>query len=1087
MKDMSVQDRQAVSVMERTIKHVDGRYEIAIPFKNEPVNMPDNRVAAELRLRALSRRFSHDTELKERYSANMEDLFSKRYASKVPDSELIRSDGKVWYLPHHAVINPKKPEKVRIVFDCAAKYNGVSLNDQVLSGPDLTNCMIGILLRFRQEPIAIMADIESMFHQVSVNPNDRDVLRFLWWSHGDVNQEPDVYRMNVHLFGGTWSPSCCSYALRRVATDNQEDFMTETVNTVTRNFYVDDCLKSVKDETEAVLLIDELRKLLSRGGFRLTKFMSNSARVIESVPASERSVGVKHIEFDLNYERALGISWNVTEDCFMFNMHYKSVPCTKRGLLSSMSSVYDPLGFLSPFALKAKKLIQDLSRRKAGWDESLQEEEQRQWMQWLAGHETLKELRIPRCLKPASAQRAQYELHHFADASSIAFGCVSYLRIVVQDEKAHCSFLTTKSRLAPIRAVSIPRLELMAAVLAVNVDQMLKRKLDMCIQKTVFWTDSTVVLQYIQSESKRFHTFVANRVSVIREATLPEQWQHVPTKQNPADYASRGLTAEELLTNECWWSGPGFLQYSEDSWPMQHYLSVVSDDDPEVKRNVSAVHMLNVTDLNQTDVIDQLFRYRASWMKLTVDVGWILRFMSYLKAKLNPGTPVRSGRLEVSELQKAESQIVRYVQCKEFQIDRAKLNDQDEGKPVVAKSSRLYRLEPVMCEDGLIRVGGRLPTHPIILPSSHPVTNLVINHFHVMSGHGGKEHTLSLIRQQYWIIGARQAVRKQLRECVVCRLRDAKPVGQRMANLPCDRITPGDPPFSYVGVDVFGPFNVKRGRSTEKRYGCLFTCLKIRAVHIEVLHSLDTDSFINALQRFICRRGQVKEIRSDNGTNFVGAEKELRTAILKWNNDKIDNFLRQKTIQWRFNPPTASHMGGVWERQNRSVRKVLSSVMKEQVLDDESLTTVFCLAESVINSRPITVVSDDHRDLEPLTPNHLLLLREDPVLPPGDFVKQDIYSRRRWRQVQYLADVFWRRWTREYLPLIQLRQKWLQSSKNIAVGDIVIVMDDNAPRNAWNIGRVIETLPSSDGLVRTVKVATKSGNLTRPVHKPVSS
>jgi len=259
--------------------------------------------------------------------------------------------------------------------------------------------------------------------------------------------------------------------------------------------------------------------------------------------------------------------------------------------------------------------------------------------------------------------------------------------------------------------------------------------------------------------------------------------------------------------------------------------------------------------------------------------------------------------------------------------------------------------------------------------------------------------------------------------------------------------------------------------------------LKIRAVHIEVLHSLDTDSFISALQRFICRRGQVKEIRSDNGTNFVGAEKELRTAILKWNNDKIDNFLRQKTIQWRFNPPTASHMGGVWERQIRSVRKVLSSVMKEQVLDDESLTTVFCLAESVINSRPITVVSDDHRDLEPLTPNHLLLLREDPVLPPGDFVMQDIYSRRRWRQVQYLADVFWRRWTREYLPLIQLRQKWLQSSKNIAVGDIVIVMDDNAPRNAWNIGRVIETLPSSDGLVRTVKVATKSGNLTRPVHK----
>ena len=787
------------------------------------MNMPDNRIAAELRLQGLSRRFDRDTLLRDRYAANMEDMFSKKYASKVPDEELMRSDGKVWYLPHHAVVNPKKPEKVRIVFDCAAKFNGVSLNEQVLSGPDLTNRLIGILLRFRQEPIAIMADIESMFHQVSVTPDDRDVLRFLWWPHGDVSQQPAVYRMNVHLFGGTWCPSCSSFALRRVAIDNQQDFMIETVYTVKRNFYVDDCLKSVKDETEAVLLIQELRSLLSKGGFRLTKFMSNSERVLASVPLKERSEGVKYIDFELNYERALGISWSVSEDCFVFNTCCKSVPCTKRGLLSSMSSVYDPLGFLSQFILKAKKLIQDLTRRKAGWDESIQEEEQREWMQWLEGHKRLKELKIPRCLKLASSHGAQYELHHFADASSIAYGCVSYLRIFERDEKAHCSFLTARSRLAPIRAVSIPRLELMAALMAVNVDHMLKRELDLCIQRTVFWTDSTVVLQYIYSESKRFHTFVANRVSIIIEATLPEQWRHVPTKQNPADNASRGLTAEELLANERWWSAPSFLRRPEDTWPVQHYLSVVSDDDPEVKGNASAVHLLNVTDFKQTDVTDQLFRYRTSWMKLKVDIAWMLRFMLYLKAKSNPEVPVRSGRLEVSELQKAELQIVKYVQHQEITIDVAKLNVGDGRKPViVSKSSRLYRLEPMMTEDGIVRVGGRLSTHPIILPNMHSVTNLVINHFHAISGHGGKEHTLSLIRRQYWIIGARQAVRKQLRECAVCRLRDVKPVSKRMADLPFDRITPGDPPFSYVGVDVFGPFSVKRGRSVVKRYGCLF-------------------------------------------------------------------------------------------------------------------------------------------------------------------------------------------------------------------------------------------------------------------------
>ena len=198
-----------------------------------------------------------------------------------------------------------------------------------------------------------------------------------------------------------------------------------------------------------------------------------------------------------------------------------------------------------------------------------------------------------------------------------------------------------------------------------------------------------------------------------------------------------------------------------------------------------------------------------------------------------------------------------------------------------------------------------------------------------------------------------------------------------------------------------------------KRYGCLFTCLKIRAVHIEVVHSLDADSFINALQRFIARRGQVKMLISDNGTNFVGASKELQVAIEKWNTNRIDNFLRQNSIQWKFNPPSASHMGGVWERQIRSVRRILNVLMKEQVVDDESLSTLFCTVKSIINNRPLTTVSDDHRDPEPLTPNHLLLMRRSPELPPGEFVKQDCYSRRRWRQVQYLADVFWRRWVRE--------------------------------------------------------------------------
>ena len=284
-------------------------------------------------------------------------------------------------------------------------------------------------------------------------------------------------------------------------------------------------------------------------------------------------------------------------------------------------------------------------------------------------------------------------------------------------------------------------------------------------------------------------------------------------------------------------------------------------------------------------------------------------------------------------------------------------------------------------------------------------------------------------------------------------------------------------------MDYFGPFLVKRGRSLVKRYGVIFTCLTIRAVHIEVASSLDTDSFIDAFRRFIARRGQVKILRSDNGTNFIGAERELKRAIEELNSSKIENTLRQRGIQWMFNPPTGSHHGGVWERLIRSVRKILSTTLGLQTMDEEGLHTVLCEVEAIINSRPITKVSSDPNDLEALTPNHLLLLQSKPSLPPGLFVKEDLYARKRWKQVQYLSDIFWKRWTREYLPQLQERQKWMRASRCFAEGDIVLIVDDTAPRNSWILGKIIEAVPDQYGLVRQIRIKTKTSTLDRPITK----
>lgn len=261
-----------------------------------------------------------------------------------------------------------------------------------------------------------------------------------------------------------------------------------------------------------------------------------------------------------------------------------------------------------------------------------------------------------------------------------------------------------------------------------------------------------------------------------------------------------------------------------------------------------------------------------------------------------------------------------------------------------------------------MRVGGRLHNspieqdakHPVLLPKDHHVSELIMRYYHKISGHSGLEHTLSLIRQKYWIVQVRVPLRRILSSCFNCRRRQA-PVGyQKMAALPEDRVNPSEPPFSYVGVDCFGPLDVRRGRSTVKRYGVIFTCLSVRAIHIEAIHSLDTDSFIGAFRRFITRRCQPLLMRSDNGGNFVKADKELREAVRDWNQDKIHGFLLARNIKWIFNPPTGSHHGGVWERCIRTVRKVMKALMKEQPLDDEGLLTLMCEVEAIINGRPIT-------------------------------------------------------------------------------------------------------------------------------------
>ena len=370
----------------------------------------------------------------------------------------------------------------------------------------------------------------------------------------------------------------------------------------------------------------------------------------------------------------------------------------------------------------------------------------------------------------------------------------------------------------------------------------------------------------------------------------------------------------------------------------------------------------------------------------------------------------------------------------------------------------------------------------MIIPQDHQLCRLVIMDCHKKLNHEGTEHVRNELRLLYWIPHSRSTVRKVLNDCSLCKRRRVKPQPPLMPSLPKDRLQVAAP-FSKVGVDYFGPVTVKHLRKQEKRHGCLFTCLVTRAVHLEVAKSLETDSFINALRRFIARRGPPSDIYSDNGTNFVGADRELKQSLEQWNQSQIADYLSQKDIQWHFNPPASPHFGGIWERLVQSCKKALKVVLHGQVVTDEVLETVFAETEALVNSRPLTEVSSDDSSLEAITPNHFLISRANPVLPCGVFSDKEISSKKRWRQVQVVVDHVWSRWLKEYLPALIGRKKWNLPTHNLIVGDLVSVVDEKTQRGDWPLAHVRRIFPGKDDTIRVCEVKTKYGLYKKPVAK----
>ncbi|XP_014673542.1 PREDICTED: uncharacterized protein LOC106813826 [Priapulus caudatus] len=598
------------------------------------------------------------------------------------------------------------------------------------------------------------------------------------------------------------------------------------------------------------------------------------------------------------------------------------------------------------------------------------------------------------------------QIHHFSDASSTGYGQCSYLRMTNKEGSVHCTLLMGKSRVAPLKTVTIPRLELTAALLSIKVSTFLQRELPLENVENIYWTDSNVVLGYINNDEKRFHVFVANRVCQIRQHSSPSQWRHVRTHENPADEASRGLTVNQIATSK-WLSGPSFLWEREFSHTGRREGFVISPTDPEVKR--TCVHATSIDqpgfDLKRLDRFSDWYQVKravANCLRVKAFLRQICMKKHHIHEAESTGN-LNANPMSVEMLRQAEKEIISQVQRKAF-ADEIKVLERPEDadaesvrerKRYLKKATRLHQLDPFLDSNGIMRVGGRIrraetsyeSRHPAILPQGSHMTDLIIRHCHEQTAHQGRGMTINQLRSSgFWILAGSRIVSRLIRKCVTCCKLRGKIQWQKMSDLPGDRVEPA-PPFTYSCMDCFGPFIIKEGRKEMKRYGLLFSCMASRAIHIETLNSLSTDSFINGLRRFLSTRGPVRQLRSDRGTNFVGAETELKGQT-RTCNGKIKDFLVKEGCdytEFKFNVPSASHMGGVWERQIRSIRRVLEALMLQssQQLDDESLRTFLCEAAAIVSSRPLTVDNlNDPTHAEALTPNDLLTMKSKVLLPP---------------------------------------------------------------------------------------------------------
>ncbi|XP_071056370.1 uncharacterized protein [Onthophagus taurus] len=779
-------------------------------------------------------------------------------------SKEISSVGQQFFLPHHGVIKESSTStKLRVVFNGSQKStSGMSLNDYLLPGPKLQNDLVDVLMRWRQHPVAFAADIEKMYRQIKVHSDHLPFQQILWRTN--PSDPIKIYQLSTVTYGLTCAPYLAIRCLHQLAEEHSKTLPFAS-DIILNNIYVDDILSGANDTIHAREKIHQLNGILMAGGFLAKKWSSNSQEIIGSLPEEYIATSdSRSFENNLMY-RTLGLIWKSNDDSFIFSWKTFSVQCntfTKRSILSVVAQMFT-----------AKLFMQELWLKKIDWDEKLPDEFVKRWCTFIKQFHSVSEIAVPSWLG-LSNHVSVIEIHGFSDASQQALAAVVYLRVISNNNnKITVTIVSAKTKVAPLKRITIPRLELCAALMLVKLVHRVQKTLKLS-DHIHLWTDSTIVLHWITNHPSRWKEFISNRVAEIQELSSA-QWHHVVSEENPADLASRGVLPSELPNLRFWWRGPEWLNLPNLSWSQSIPSCSESENFEERTSHTSVI----TSTLTCWDLIE---RY-SSLTRLLRVTAWCLRFVKQCNNKCLDSV---SAVLSTSETNDALLVLVKHVQKIYFAPEISILMSTQS----LPRSNRLHRLIPFIDGNGFLRLSGRLQftnlnwneKHPLILPKMSSFTTLVIRYHHLLNLHGGTQVTLASLRRQFWILGGRLPVRSFIHKCMVCARQRTITGQQLMGQLPKSRIIPSRS-FLNTGVDYAGPFSLRtlrgRGGKIYKGYLIIFVCLSTSAIHLEVATDYTSSGFIAAYKRFVGRRGIAATITSDCGTNLVGADRELRNLF----------------------------------------------------------------------------------------------------------------------------------------------------------------------------------------------------------------